>query len=63
MVPYEREAARQCGTLAARLLDAEIPIGLEDTMIAATLSLDLTLVTHNLRHFERVPRLRIEDWH
>ena len=35
VVPYEREAARQCGTLAARLLDAGIPIGLEDTMIAA----------------------------
>ncbi len=64
VVPYEREAARQYGTLAARLLDAGIPIGLEDTMIAAhALSLDLTLVTHNLRHFERVPRLRIEDWY
>ena len=64
VVAYEREAARQYGTLAAKLLDAGTPIGLEDTMIAAhALSLDLTLVTHNLKHFERVPRLRIEDWY
>lgn len=64
VVPYEREAARQYGTLASRLLDAGIPIGLEDTMIAAhALSLHLTLITHNLRHFERVPRLRVENWY
>jgi tRNA(fMet)-specific endonuclease VapC len=32
-------------------------------MIAAhALSLDLTLVTHNMKHFRRVPRLRVEDW-
>lgn len=64
IVPYEREAARQYGTLAAKLLDDGIPIGLENTMIAAhALSLNLTLVTHNLKHFEKVPRLRVEDWY
>ena len=64
VVPYEREAARRYGSLAAKLLDAGTPIGLEDTMIAAhALSLDLTLVTHNLKHFERVPRLRVKDWY
>ena len=25
-------------------------------------SRDLTLVTHNLREFQRVPALRVDDW-
>jgi tRNA(fMet)-specific endonuclease VapC len=25
-------------------------------------SLGITLVTHNMREFERVPGLRVEDW-
>ena len=38
-------------------------IGHNDLFIAATaLAHDLTLVTHNVREFGRVPRLRIEDW-
>jgi len=24
--------------------------------------LDLPLVTHNMRHFKRVPGLKLEDW-
>ena len=32
-------------------------------MIAAhALSLNATIVTNNVRHFERVPNLRIENW-
>lgn len=34
-----------------------------DTLIAAhVLALNLTLITHNVRHFETVPGLRLEDW-
>jgi len=34
-----------------------------DHLIAAhTLSLGLVLVTNNVRHFRRVPALRIDDW-
>ena len=34
-----------------------------DLLIAATaLSEGLTLVTHNLRHFDRIEGLRLEDW-
>ena len=32
------------------------------TPILSILTLDLTLVTHKLRAFERVPGLRLEDW-
>ena len=44
------------------LLDTGTPIGVEDTMVAAhALALGLTLVTHNVKHFGRIPRLRVED--
>lgn len=34
-----------------------------DLMIASVaLTYDLVLVTHNVRHFEVIPDLRIEDW-
>ena len=39
------------------------PIDDFDLLIAATaLTDDLTLVTHNLKHFERIEKLRTEDW-
>ena len=39
------------------------PIGPMDTLIAAhALSLDVTIVTHNLREFSRIASLRVEDW-
>ena len=63
VLPYDVEAARRYGRLAAALLDAGVPIGVEDTMVAAhALSRGLTLVTHNLKHFERVKGLRVDDW-
>ncbi len=32
-------------------------------MIASVaLAHDLTLVTHNLKHFSEIPGLRVEDW-
>ena len=38
-------------------------IGEIDTQIAAhAITEGLTLVTHNTRHFELVPNLKIEDW-
>ena len=38
-------------------------IGGNDLFIAAhARSLGLALVTHNMREFGRVPRLKIEDW-
>jgi tRNA(fMet)-specific endonuclease VapC len=38
-------------------------IGTNDLWIAAhALSLDATVVTNNIREFQRVPQLRVEDW-
>lgn len=39
------------------------PIGVMDTLIAAhALTLDAVLVSNNLRHFERIRGLRLENW-
>jgi tRNA(fMet)-specific endonuclease VapC len=63
VLPYDVEAARRYGRLAAALLEEGVPIGVEDTMVAAhALSRGLVVVTHNRRHFERVPGLRVDDW-
>jgi tRNA(fMet)-specific endonuclease VapC len=60
---FDAQAATRFGTLAPELAHAGSPIGDFDTLIAAhALTLDLTLVTHNLRHFSTVPGLRTESW-
>ena len=45
------------------LKEAGTPIGANDLWIAChALSQNATLVTHNLREFERVAGLKLEDW-
>jgi tRNA(fMet)-specific endonuclease VapC len=54
---------RHYGEIRAGLEKAGTPIGHNDLLIAAqTRALGLTLVTHNVREFERVSGLAIEDW-
>ena len=63
IVPFDEPAARSY---------AEIRVGLEATgqrlddpdlrIAAICVAHDLTLVTGNVRHFERVPGLRVENW-
>ncbi|NVO07675.1 MAG: type II toxin-antitoxin system VapC family toxin [Rhodoferax sp.] len=56
-------AADQYGDIKNSLKTLGTPIGEMDTQIAAhALAENLVLVTHNTRHFERVPGLQIEDW-
>lgn len=62
-LPLAGESARRCGELRAQLTGAGTPIGPYDVQIAAiALTEDLTVVTRNLREFERVPGLRVENW-
>lgn len=62
-LPWTTGAADLYGTLKSRLKLEGMPIGELDTQIGAqALAENLILVTHNTRHFERVPGLRIEDW-
>lgn len=60
---YGAGAAVFYGELRTALEKRGKPIGPMDMMIAAhALSLNATLVTHNTREFQRVKRLRLEDW-
>ncbi|WP_437884456.1 type II toxin-antitoxin system tRNA(fMet)-specific endonuclease VapC [Pseudomonas sp. LRF_L74] len=63
ILPYDKQAAAHSGQLRAELARVGKPIGPYDQMIAGhARSQGLILVTNNLREFERVPGLRVEDW-
>ena len=49
--------------IRAELANAGTPIGSDDLQIAAiALANNMTLVTHNVRQFERIESLPIEAW-
>jgi len=63
VLPFDENAMREYGSLRAHLEQQGAPIDALDTLIAAhALALDCVLVTNNLREFERVPKLRLENW-
>ena len=63
VIPFDEKAAEAYGPLRAELERRGQRLDGPDLRIAAiALSRDLTLVTGNVRHFERVPGLRIENW-
>lgn len=63
ILPMEEPVDAHYGDIRAVLEKAGIPIGHNDLFIAAhARALDAILVTANVREFERVPRLRVENW-
>lgn len=63
VLPFDAEAAEVYGELRAGLEADGSRLDDPDLRIASiALSRDLTLVTGNVRHFERVPGLRVENW-
>ncbi len=63
VLPYGSEAAYHYGAIRAALEKLGQPIGVNDLHIAAQArAKGLTLVTHNMREFERVPGLYCESW-
>jgi tRNA(fMet)-specific endonuclease VapC len=64
VAPFDREASAAYGKLRATLEKKGRSIGAMDMLIAAhAISLDLQLITHDVRDFGGVPGLRVEDWH
>jgi tRNA(fMet)-specific endonuclease VapC len=60
---FEFSAATHFGQLRAELYKAGRPIGPYSMMIAGhARAMGLVLVTNNLKEFERVPGLRVENW-
>ncbi len=63
ILPFDEDSARVFGSLKAQLEIAGHPLDDTDIQIASiALAQGLTLVTHNQRHFSRVPVLQLEDW-
>lgn len=63
ILPFDEPAARCYGELRAQLEGAGRRIAEPDLRIAAiALARDATLVTGNVRHFARIPELRVENW-
>lgn len=62
--PWGGDAIWHYGEQSARLRKAGTPIGAMDLMIGcqALADPDGVLVTHNVREFERIEGLRMEDW-
>jgi tRNA(fMet)-specific endonuclease VapC len=60
---FDREDARTAGAIRAKLAQQGTPIGPYDVLIAGQArARGLTLITHNLTEFARVPGLLIVNW-
>ena len=63
VLPFDRDAAEAYGKISAQLERAGAPLPEPDLRIAAiALVRSLTLITGSVRHFVRVPGLRVENW-
>ena len=63
VVPFDEVAALTYGDIRAALEGAGTPIGAMDLLIAShAVSMDVSLVTNNVREFKRVPALHVIDW-
>lgn len=63
VMPFDETCASQFGLIASKLARHGSPIGDFDVLIAAhAVTLELTLVTNNVRHFGRITELTIENW-
>jgi tRNA(fMet)-specific endonuclease VapC len=63
VLPFDNKAAYHFGQIRAALYNIGKPIGPYDMMIAGqTRASGLTLITNNIKEFERVPGLILENW-
>ncbi|HVC97950.1 MAG TPA: type II toxin-antitoxin system VapC family toxin [Pirellulales bacterium] len=63
VVDFDSVCAEKFGQVRGTLLQKGITVPTTDLMIAAAaLVQNLTLVTHNVADFQRIPGLRLDDW-
>lgn len=63
VLPFGAAAASEYGAIRTHLQSKGTPIGPLDMLIAAhARAEDMVLVTNNVREFERVPKLEVENW-
>ena len=63
VLPFDGAAARWYGEVRAELEHRGTPLADADLRIGAiALARGLTVVTGNVRHFQRIPNLVVENW-
>jgi len=63
ILPWDKDAVDTTAEIKAQLATTGIPIGANDTAIAGhAIAANCILVTNNLREFNRVKGLTVEDW-
>ncbi|MBL7974025.1 MAG: type II toxin-antitoxin system VapC family toxin [Candidatus Kapabacteria bacterium] len=63
IVEFDFRAAEIYGTIRTQLEKAGTPIGPYDLLIASqAISMNIPLVTNNVKEFSRVPMLTVENW-
>ncbi len=63
VLPLTKNISNKAAEIYAGLRSQGLSIGHNDTLIAGTaLEYDLQLITNNLNHFKRIPKLEIESW-
>ena len=63
ILPFDFSAAKIYGEIRSFLEKQGTPLAHADLQIASiTLSMNMTLITGNLKHFQRVPQLTVENW-
>ena len=63
VLPFTNLAAVEYGKICAYLRKNGTPIGIMDMLIAAHAKAEnAVIVTNNVREFERIPDLKIENW-
>ena len=63
IIPFDIDAAKEYGRIRDDLTKKGTLIGANDLLIAAhACAMGLTLITNNIREFERVEGLKTENW-
>jgi predicted nucleic acid-binding protein len=63
ILPFDFSAAKKYGGIRSFLEKQGTPLAHADLQIASiTLSMNMTLITGNLKHFQRVPQLTVDNW-
>lgn len=63
IIPFDSDAAREFASIKQTLTTKGKPIGAIDMLVAAIArAKSLTIVTNNLKHFESIPNLSVENW-
>ena len=64
IIPFGYDEEKCAADIRVKLEKQGVPIGPYDILIAASaMAKNCTLITHNIREFDRIKGLKIQDWY